>query len=83
MFGLDALALIGLVILSGSIAFALLDSAVVWLACLGSAATVAAVAGRNLVVRKLRPLPIVTGRDRSQRHQSHEAVMGKPKPRRN
>ena len=56
MFGFDALALIGLLIVLGSIAFALLDSAVFWPACIGAAVTVAAIAGRNLVVRKLRPV---------------------------
>ena len=56
MFGLDALALIGLLILLGSIAAALLGSAVFWLTCIGSAVTAAALAGRNLVVRKLRPV---------------------------
>ncbi len=56
MFGLDALAVVGLLILLGSIAFALLGSAVFWLACIGAAVTVAAIAGRNLVVRKLRPV---------------------------
>jgi hypothetical protein len=56
MFGFDALALIGLLIVLGSIAFALLDSAVFWLACIGTAVTAAAIAGRNVVVRKLRPV---------------------------
>ena len=62
MFGLDALALIGLLIVAGSIAVALIDSAVFWVACLGAAVTLAAIAGRNLVVRKLRPVPIRTER---------------------
>jgi hypothetical protein len=56
MFGFDALALVGLLITAGSIAFALLDSAVFWLACIGAAVTLAAVVGRGLVARKLRPL---------------------------
>jgi hypothetical protein len=56
LFGLDALALIGLLILAAAIAIAVADSAVFWLACLGAAVTVAAVAGRYLIVRKLRPL---------------------------
>lgn len=56
MFGLDALALIGLLILVGSVAIALVDSPILWIACIGAAITLVAVAGRNLVVRKLRPL---------------------------
>jgi hypothetical protein len=56
MFGLDALALVGLLILLGSSVFALLGSAVFWLACTGAAVTVAALAARNLVVRRLRPV---------------------------
>jgi hypothetical protein len=55
-FGLDALALMGLLILAAAIAIAVVESAVFWLACLGAAVTVAAVAGRSLVIRKLRPL---------------------------
>ena len=62
MFGLDALALIGLLIVAGSIAVALIDSAVLWLACVGAAVTLAAIVGRNVVTRKLRPAPIPTER---------------------
>lgn len=56
MFGLDALALIGLLIMAGSVAIALVDSPIFWLICIGAAITFVAVTGRNLVARKLRPL---------------------------
>jgi uncharacterized membrane protein YhiD involved in acid resistance len=56
MFGLDALALIGLLIVVGSIAIALAGSGVFWLACVGAAVTLVAVAGRNRIARNLRPL---------------------------
>jgi hypothetical protein len=56
LLGLDVLALAGALVVTASIAIALLDSRVFWLACIGSAVTIAAVAGRGLVARKLRPL---------------------------
>jgi hypothetical protein len=50
---LDALALSGLFLVVGSVAIALVQSTVIWIACIGVILTLGAIGARGLVVRKL------------------------------